>query len=209
MKITFIGIGKVGFALADRLQRLGYPVSIAARDLNSERVQAARQKNPALSVKPLPQAVAEAGVVFLATPYEANEDALNAAGDLKGKIVVDCTNPIGPGLTHGLASAASGGEQVQAQVPDARVVKAFNIYGYKNFLDTAYPAYRDAKPSMLIAGNDPAAKQVVTELCSALGWGVVDTGDISMSLHLEHMVLLWIKMSRERGSNFVWSMLER
>ena len=42
---------------------------------------------------------------------------------------------------------------------------------------------------MLIAGNDATAKMVVAELCQQLGWESVDTGDISMSLHLEHMTL--------------------
>lgn len=64
---------------------------------------------------------------------------------------------------------------------------------------------------MPIAGNDRAAKEIVADLCGQLGWQPLDTGDISMSLHLEHMTLLWIKMARMQGSgaNFVWAMLER
>jgi predicted dinucleotide-binding enzyme len=69
----------------------------------------------------------------------------------------------------------------------------------------------DLKPAMLIAGNDVDAKQTVSALCEQMGWMPVDTGDISMSLHLEHMTLLWIKMGRVqgRGAGFVWAMLTR
>jgi 8-hydroxy-5-deazaflavin:NADPH oxidoreductase len=64
---------------------------------------------------------------------------------------------------------------------------------------------------MLIAGNDLAAKSVVAGFCEQLGWESIDTGDLAMSLHLEHMALLWIKMARVQGvgSGFVWAKLQR
>ena len=64
---------------------------------------------------------------------------------------------------------------------------------------------------MLIAGDDPAAKQNVSKLAEELGWQPIDAGPLSSALHLEHMTLLWIKMARVagRGPNFVWAMLER
>jgi 8-hydroxy-5-deazaflavin:NADPH oxidoreductase len=64
---------------------------------------------------------------------------------------------------------------------------------------------------MLIAGNDSTAKAVVAELSQQLGWEPVDTGNISMSLHLEHMALLWISMAGSQRGNtgFVWAMLQR
>lgn len=211
MKITFIGIGNVGAALAGNLAKAGHEVTIAARDLNSDSVKSAQVKNPALKVKPAKEAVAEADVIFLATPFNANEKALKDAGPLPGKIVVDCTNPIGPGLTHGLKSEISGSEYLQNLIPDAKVVKAFTIYGFENLQDSTYPGYGDLKPAMLIAGNDKGAKEVVSRLCEQLGWQPVDVGDISMSLHVEHFTLLWVKMGRVqgRGSNFVWAMLTR
>jgi len=124
-------------------------------------------------------------------------------------VLVDCTNPVGAGLTHALDSRHSGAEEVQRLAPAARVVKAFTIYGYENFNDSSYPA--GITPAMLIAGDDPAAKETVARLCEQLGWRPVDTGPLANSLHLEHMTLLWIKMARVqgRGPGFVWAMLER
>lgn len=212
MKIAFVGIGHVGFALADRLARLRHEVVIAARDLESTSVKDARRKNPSLGCLPLPEAVRQASVVFLATPFHATPPVLkDLTGAMEGKILIDCTNPVGPGLTHGLESKESGGEFVQRLAPGAFVVKAFTIYGFENFENPHFPGYSRLKPAMLIAGNDAKAKAVVADLCTQMGWEPVDTGDISMSLHLEHMTLLWIKMARVqgRGPYFVWGRMTR
>ncbi len=211
MKITFIGIGQVGSALAGRLLELGHTVTIAARDPNSNSVKTALARFPGLRVLSPQVAIAEAEVIFLATPFSANRAALVEVGDLSSKILVDCTNPVGANLSHGLQSTQSGSELVQSFVPNAKVVKAFTIYGFENFENSIYPGYGNLKPAMLIAGNDATAKQVVASLCQDLGWEPVDTGDLSMSLHLEHMTLLWIQMARVQGlgSGFVWAKLQR
>jgi 8-hydroxy-5-deazaflavin:NADPH oxidoreductase len=211
MKIAFIGVGNVGAPLADRLQLLGHQVVIAARDPQSPKVQSALSRNAKLLVQEPLEAVAAADIVFLATPFAAIDPALTPLKSLlDNKILVDCTNPVGANLTHGLQSQISGGETIQQLVPDARVVKAFTIYGYENFEDNNYPGYGDLKPAMLIAGNDPTAKLVVAGFCEQLGWEPIDTGNLAMSLHLEHMTLLWIKMAgAQRKSDFVWARLQR
>jgi 8-hydroxy-5-deazaflavin:NADPH oxidoreductase len=210
MNITFIGIGNVGSALAGNLIKAGHQVTVAARDVQSESVRKARQAHPALKALSTSDALRGADIVFLATPYQANAEAL-AGLNLTGKVLVDCTNPVGPGLMHGLQSQTSGAEEVQRRAPSAKVVKAFTIYGFENFENSAYPGYGHLKPAMLIAGDDAAAKQALGTLCEDLGWRPVDVGPLSSSLHLEHMTLLWIKLGRVqgRGPNFVWAMLER
>lgn len=211
MNITFIGVGNVGAPLADRLQKLGHAVAIAARDPNSKSVQDALARNPHFQVKSPVEAIQTADVVFLATPFAANPAALAEAGDLAGKILVDCTNPIGANFTHGLNSERSGSEVVQSLVPQVKVVKAFTIYGFENFENSTYPGYGDLKPAMLIAGDDTAAKQLVATLCQELGWEAIDAGNLAMSLHLEHMTLLWIHMARVQGlgPDFVWARLRK
>lgn len=212
MKIAFIGTGNVGAPLADHLQKLGHQVLIAARDRQSQSVQDVLQRNPALIVQSPLEAVNSAEVVFLATPFAAVESALTPLQSaLDDKVLVDCTNPVDANLSHALQSKISGSETIQQLIPNARVVKAFTIYGYENFEDSIYSGYGDLKPAMLIAGNDAAAKKVVADLCWKLGWEPIDTGNLAMSLHLEHMTLLWINMARVQGrcAGFVWAMLQR
>jgi 8-hydroxy-5-deazaflavin:NADPH oxidoreductase len=211
MEIAFIGYGKVGGALADHLQRLGHSVTLAVKDAKSESAKRALVRNPGLKAAAPPEAVSAAEIVFLATPYQAVEEALRVvARELAGKVLVDCTNPVGPGLTHGLGSTRSGTETIQAMLPETRVVKSFTIYGYENFEDSSYPGH-DVKPVMMFCGNDPAAKAIVAGLVAQLGWEPLDVGGAEQALHLEHMTLLWVRMVRfgGRSPHTAWAVLTR
>lgn len=211
MHLAFIGYGQVGGALADHLQRLGHTVTLAAAHPGSESAGRLLARNPALRVAPPDAAVAAADVVVLATPFQANVDVLTPLKTaLAGKILIDCTNPVGPGLTHALGSRESGTEVLQALLPRTRVVKAFSIYGYENFENSAYPGY-GVKPAMLFCGNDADAKATVAGLIEALGWEPIDVGAANQALHLEHMTLLWVRMVRVggRSPHLVWAALTR
>jgi 8-hydroxy-5-deazaflavin:NADPH oxidoreductase len=211
MNIAFLGYGNVGAPLADRLQRAGHKVTLAARDAQSANVKQVLSRNPHLQVAPPGEAVSAADVVFLATPYAANESVIAAvSAEIRGKIIVDCTNPVGPNLTHGLNNVQSGSEALAKLVPHSHIVKAFTIYGYENFEDNSFPGY-GVKPAMFFCGNDAGAKQTVAGLIADLGWEPLDTGGLEQALHLEHMTLLWIRMVRVHGApaHLVWAALRR
>lgn len=209
MKLGFIGIGKVGFSIADRLQKIGHEIIVGSDDAGSKSLKSALNQNPAFKTAGVQQMVEQSDLIFLATPFGVNQSILKNIS-FNGKTLVDCTNPVGPGITHGLKSEKSGAEAIQDWAPDAKVVKAFTIYGYENFADNAFPAY-NVKPVMLIAGNEARAKNEVSNLLVELGFFPKDTGMLSQSLHLEHMTLLWVKMVRMNGHHphFVWAYLEK
>lgn len=209
MTFAFIGIGNVGFALANALQKKGHKIRIAHDDIESPSVLKARSQNAAMLALPIQQAVDQADLVFLATPFGLNKSIL-APLDFGGKTLVDCTNPVGPGISHGLESKISGAEKVQEWAGSARVVKSYTIYGYENLENPGFPGY-GVNPVMLIAGNDPDSKAQVRLLNGKLGFETLDVGGLSQALHLEHMTLLWVKMVRVNGHhpNFTWAYLER
>ena len=209
MKLAFIGIGNVGFAIADRLAGAGHEVIIAHDNPASGSVRDALGRNASMRRLPVAEAVTAADAVFLSTPFRA-VDAVLAGVRFGGRPLIDCTNPVGPGLTHRSPDAASGAEHVQALASDARVVKAFSIYGYENFADSTFP-HPDTLPAMFIAGDDDDAKSVVSALAADMGFAAKDTGPLSQSLHLEHLALLWIKMVRLHGHqpHLVWACLEK
>jgi 8-hydroxy-5-deazaflavin:NADPH oxidoreductase len=211
MRIAFLGHGNVGAPLADHLQRLGHEVTLGAADPGSDGAKKALGRNGALRIAPPREAVRGAEVVFLATPFPANAAVLTSVGDaLAGKVLVDCTNPVGPGLRHGLDSRESGSQAVQRLAPAARVVKAFSIYGFENFENSAYPGY-GVKPAMMFCGDDAEAKATVGELIAGLGWEPLDVGGLEQALHLEHLTLLWVRMVRVNGASphMVWAHLRR
>jgi predicted dinucleotide-binding enzyme len=211
MKIAFIGAGQVGAPLAARLAEAGHQVVLAESREGSATVAAALGRSSKLSSGPVAEAVREAEVVFLATPFKANESVVGPLAEaLAGKVIVDCTNPVGPGLTHGLGNTRSGSEFIQGLAPKASVVKAFTIYGFENFEDPSYPGY-GVKPAMLFCGDDRSAKERVAKLIADCGFEPVDVGGLVQALHLEHMTLMWVRMVRMQGHspNLVWAALRR
>lgn len=209
MKIAFIGAGQVGAPLAQRLAEAGHEVTLGETREGSSSVQRSLARSALLRARPLPEAIRDAEVVFLATPFGTHEAVLPPlAAALAGKVLVDCTNPVGRGLTHALASARSGSELVQSLAPQARVVKAFSVYGFENLEQPDFPGH-ELRASMFFCGEDAHAKGAVAELIADCGFEPLDVGGIDQALHLEHMTLMWVRMVRAHGHSphLAWAAL--
>jgi hypothetical protein len=212
VRITLIGYGNVGSALAVALATAGHQVTLATNPDRPDGAEAVRAAHPVLagaSVAAAEQAVAGADLVVLSVPLGALDALLPPlAPALAGTVVVDATNPVGPGLVHGLGSAQAGAHQVATLLPQSRVVKAFSVYGFENL--SGPPAGPDGlRPVMPFAGDDPEAKSVVADLLDGLGWEPLDVGGLAAALDLEHLTLLWIRMVRGQGldPHLVWAAL--
>jgi len=210
MNISFIGAGKVGAPLAARLAEHGHQVTLAEVRPGSSTVAAALTRSDKLTAAPLGDALADAEIVFVAIPFGAVVDLLGPlAAVLAGKILVDCTNPVGPGLSHGLKSERSGSEAIQALLEETHVTKAFSIYGYENFENPEFEGV-GVRPAMLFCGDDAGAKSTLSGLIDACGFEPVDVGGLVQALHLEHMTLLWVRMVRAHGHSphLTWAALK-
>jgi 8-hydroxy-5-deazaflavin:NADPH oxidoreductase len=207
MKIAIIGTGRVGSALAGGWLRAGHTVTFGARDRQSEKTRAVLARLPQARAMSIAEAAAGAEVVVLATPWAAALPALAAAGDLNGKVLVDCTNPVGPdGLMVGLTTSAA--EQLAAAAPGARVVKAFNHIGAEVMANPRYAGGQRAV--MMYAGDDAAAKANVAALAADLGFEALDAGPLRLARTLEPLALLWITLARSGlGREFAWGLLSR
>lgn len=151
-------------------------------------------------------AVAQADVAVLCTPWQGTEQALQSCGDLSGKTLIDCTNPLTPdfaGLEVGLST--SGAEQVATWAPGARVCKAMNQIGAPMMDGPQLPG----KPVMFVCGDDDGAKAVTARLVAELGFETVDVGDLTLARLLEPYALLWIHLALRRGlgTNFGFGLL--
>ena len=199
MRIAIIGAGNVGGTLGKMWAAKGYEVAFGVRRPNDAKVQtlvaATGQRARATSVK---DAVAGAEVVVLATPWSAAESALKEAGDLRGKVVVDATNPLKPDLSGlVLGHSTSAGEHVAACAPGAKVVKAFNTIGAAHMAD---PRFGTQRASMFLCGDDTGAKAMVGRLAGDLGFDAVDCGPLTQARLLEPLAMLWISMAYAYGA---------
>ncbi len=198
-KIAVFGTGSVGGALGRGWAKAGHELFFVSRggsEKSKDRFAALISETGGRSGSAA-EAAAFADVVVLAVPWDATEAALRSAGDLSGKIVLDATNPLLPNLTGlDVPSAGSGGQQVAAWVPGAKVVKIFNSTGANNMEKPAYP---DGAATMLYAGDDAEAKSVAHALAADLGFEPQDFGPLSASSLLEAQALLWITLAYPRG----------
>ncbi len=199
MQIAIIGAGNVGAALGKRWAAAGHDILFGVRDAAAPKaaaaVAAAGTRSRAVSVG---EAAKAANVVVLATPFAGTEAAIAACGNLAGKIVVDCTNPLAPnlgGLTVGHTDSA--GEAVARWAKGAKVIKALNTTGSGNMLN---PRYGDESLSMFICGDDTEAKRLVTGLVAELGFEPVDAGGLTQARYLEPLAMLWVSMAYRYGN---------
>jgi predicted dinucleotide-binding enzyme len=216
VKIAIIGAGNVGGALGKAWAKAGHTIIYGVRNPGQGKTQPPlAATGPTATAVPVPDAVRSGDVVVLATPWPAVPEALRAMGDLKGRVLIDCTNPLAlnseGSLSLALGSTTSGAEEIERLAPGALVAKAFNTYGWENFADSNYPGYNGLKPVMFYCSDSDRAKEVVHQLATDLGFEPVDTGGLGMARSLEPLALLWIRLAiREgRNPNFVWARLKR
>jgi predicted dinucleotide-binding enzyme len=195
MKIGILGTGDVGRALGTGFVKHGHEVRIGSRQAGNEKAEKWRQETgEKASTGTFADAAAFGDLIVVSTLWTGTENALHLAGleNFKGKTVIDTINPLdfssgAPRLALGTTDSA--GEQVQRWLPDAHVVKAFNIIGNAHMVDPQFPG---GPPDMLIAGNDAGAKETVTGILKDFGWAVIDLGGIESSRYLEPMAMVWI-----------------
>jgi predicted dinucleotide-binding enzyme len=208
MRIGIIGAGSVGGTLGRGWARAGHEVTFGVRNAADPKSAKLGEETGA-KVASVPEAAAFGEVVVLATPWEATQEAVKNAGNLAGKIVFDCTNPLAPqlaGLTHGFET--SGGEQVASWAPGARVVKIFNTIGANNMAD---PDFHGVAASMFYCGDDAEAKAAGARLAADLGFDPVNAGALDQARLLEPLALLWIRLAyvQKMGRDIGFKLMKR
>jgi predicted dinucleotide-binding enzyme len=150
------------------------------------------------------QTAAHGELLVLALFGTAAENVIAEAGPEKfsGKVVIDAMNPLDFAAGFPPKLAISGedslGERVQRAVPEAKVVKAFNIIGNAYFVDPSFP---EGQPTMLIAGDDEDAKRTVADVLNDFGWpDPIDIGGIEGARELEAICIAWVKIGGARGA---------
>jgi 8-hydroxy-5-deazaflavin:NADPH oxidoreductase len=192
MKIAILGFGNVGKHFANLFVKVGHEVVIGLRsDRNQE------LPYPSATCK---DAVEVADLVALAIPFTACAEVLAPLAEVtKGKIVIDCTNPLNADWSPKLLGQEnSASEEISRLLPAAYVVKAFNTI----FADAMHKPVRNGQPiAAFIAGDNDAAKQKVFALASDIGYDPIDTGSLCTARYLESMAHLNIQIAIGQGGS--------
>ena len=205
MKIGVLGTGMVGQTIASKLVELGHEVLMGSRTAANEKAGAwAAKAGVRASSGTFTDSAKFGDLVFSCTQGAVALEALNSAGanNLKGKILVDVSNPLDL-KEHGqllYCNTDSLGEKIQKAFPETKVVKTFNTMWCGVMVNP-----RRIKDSHInfISGNDQAAKASVTDLLVAMGWRkeeIVDLGDITGARGTEMLLPVWLRLFKVTGS---------
>lgn len=190
--IAILGTGSLGKAMGRLWAENGHPIIYGSRTPGDARVQKiVEETGPLASAVSNPEATASrARMVLFALPAEAVPALVPTLVGLDGKVIMDPMNALQVVDGYPQPSAevrTSVAEQLQALLPNAMVVKAFNTPSVRNVLD---PNRLDGPFSIPLAGADAGAKARVGALVSELGLEPVDTGPLLASRYLEGMMRL-------------------
>ena len=181
MKVSVIGSGNMGSSFVKQLTKAGHSVTVASADRASAETVA--KAHGATVVEP--SEVRSSDIIILATGAADAVAALQSAGDLSGKIVVDITNPLTAdymGLTIG--HTTSSAEEIVKAIPGIRLVKGFNTV-FAQLLGAGAALANGGKVTVFVASDDTEAQAQVTALAQSMGFVVTDAGPLKNARYLE------------------------
>jgi predicted dinucleotide-binding enzyme len=210
MRIGILGAGNVGGTLGRGWTNKGHAVFFGVpRPQGSKTQDLIRSIGSKAQAGTVAEAAAFAEVVALATPWQATEEAVKQAGNLAGKIVIDCTNPLTPDFSKlAIGHTTSGLEQVAGWAKGAKVYKAFNQAGFNVM---ANPVVEGRRAVMFVCGDDEAGKPTVLQLVRDIGFEAIDAGGATVARLLEPLAMLWIHLAltRDLGPDWAYGLLRR
>ena len=191
------GTGEQGRGLARRLALAGHQVVLGSRDAG--RATAAAVGLPDSVTGADNAGAARAGdVVIVAVPWDGHRDLLvSLAGELAGKIVIDCVNPLGFDKQGAYAlpvPEGSAAQQAQVVLPDSRVVAAFHHISAVLLLDEQVESI---DTDVLVLGDDREATDLVQALVGRItGMRGIFAGRLRNAHQVEAMTANLISVNR-------------
>jgi 8-hydroxy-5-deazaflavin:NADPH oxidoreductase len=188
MRIGVIGAGKVGGGLGKIWVRVGHQVLFSSRHPNQLKVLI-EQAGPGARAGTVADAGLFGDLILFSPNFLGVDDALEAAGPLKGKTVIDATNPyewnLNGRMVRSLPASTTAGEELAKKLPDALVVKAFSTIP-ASFIPHAF--YRPVELQRLVVfycGDHRLSKVAVHQLIAESDFVGLDAGPLRLARELE------------------------
>ncbi|MET9354824.1 NAD(P)-binding domain-containing protein [Streptomyces sp. NPDC006617] len=201
MRIAVLGTGNMADALATHWVRAGHEVIVGGRDVHRAERLATRLGGGARPAGLRSAAESGADVVLAALPFGAGAEVVRGLrAALEGKVLLDCSNPVGPGfrlLTDGGPSAA---RRLAAAAPGARVVKAFNLC-HEDVWRMRPPVFGGRPLAVPVCGDEESALARVRELVRDVGCEPVAAGGLDRAGLLEATAALFIGLWVGEGAD--------
>lgn len=208
MRISIIGAGNVGGALARAWVTAGHRIYVGTRDANQTNIKALTQ-HEGITAHSYVEAVSKSDVVLFSTPSSTIPSLVSTLGSLQGKILVDATNAVREKPTPYKSSY----DALKALSGSSDVVKCFNSTGFENLANPiSTTKYGNIPLDMFMAGESRQAKEVARTLASDAGFETCYDfgGDDKVEL-LEYFALVWINLAiiQKEGRNIGFKVLKR
>ena len=202
MNIAVMGTGIVGNTIGSKLIALGHAVMMGSRTSDNPKGAAwVASAGGNASQGTFADAAGFGELIFNCTAGTVSLEALEQAGaeNLKGKIIIDISNPLDfsngfpPSLS--VCNTDSVGEQIQRAFPETKVVKTLNTVNCMVMVD---PSLIPGEHSIFISGDDAEAKTTARNILHDwFGWpaaSIVDLGEITSARATEMYLPLWLRL---------------
>lgn len=194
MRIGILGTGGMADALGAQWIRAGHEVLFGGRDLGRAQALARRRGGRSGSLREA--ADFGTGAVLVALPWDAVAEVTRQL-PLTGRVLIDCTNPVGEGFRLLTAGGPAAAEQLAAAAgPEARVVKAFNLC-HEDVWRLTPPVFDGRPLGVPLSGDDPEALAVVRQLVRDMGCEPFAAGELGQGAALLEataalLIRLWV-----------------
>jgi 8-hydroxy-5-deazaflavin:NADPH oxidoreductase len=198
VRVGILGSGLMGGKLGTLFARAGHEVVFSYARSNEKLKRLARVAGENARAGTPAAAAQDADALLLAVHWSRLADVLQQAGDVSGKIIVNCSLPMNADNTElVVAHTSSGLEELARILPKARIVAAFNTVPSEVLLGVYERRRRANRPSLVYCGDDKRAKSVAATLIRDLGFNPVDAGPARIARYIEPFALLVAQLAYE------------
>ena len=198
MHIGILGTGRMGVRLAAVFADGGHKVLLGSRDQSrAERIASGLRRTSitAGSYEEAGNAPIVLPAIFIRDGLFDQLEPLRPA--LQGKLLIDISNSFNHDYSDFILPwDTSGAEQIQARLPETRIVGAFKNAWWEVF---DAPQFGDTLSDVFVVGDDAGAKQIFFELTQGTPFRYVDAGNLKNARTIERMTLLSGEMGQRYG----------
>lgn len=194
MKIGILGSGLMGGKLGMLWARSGHEVTFSYTRSSAKLDRLAREADARAGT--VADAVKGAEALLLAVHWSRIDDVLGQAGDIAGRVVLNCCVPLdlqNRDLVVGVTT--SGAEELARLRPQARWVAAFNTSPSEAFFDVFAGKENGPRPHLIHYGDDAGAKQVASGLVKDIGYEPLDAGPLRTARFAEPFAMVTAELA--------------